>query len=207
MSNPQTFYTVGGVDLSNIFQHYTTGTPASTTGYTVAGHGDLNNIFAPYTSGIQATEYTANNKTMADLIAAGFTSANLYAAGYTIQQVTSGGLTLAQLSSSGFKKADYEALGYTIAQLQTAGFTKTAYDLAGYTAYNLLQSNNYTVNTLIETLGYNYIDLLTSGYSVQGFIFDISNTVWNAQSPKKYPIKNTGNSFTDLSYSAVSYSN
>ena len=51
MSNPQTFYTVGGVDLSNIFLPYTSGTQASSTGYTVTGYGDLNNIFSPYTAG------------------------------------------------------------------------------------------------------------------------------------------------------------
>jgi hypothetical protein len=74
MSNPQTFYKVGGVDLSNIFQPlslgtqypnatgykignqdfnsifaaYTSGAKAALTGYTVTGLGDLNNIFAQY---------------------------------------------------------------------------------------------------------------------------------------------------------------
>ena len=52
MSNPQTFYTVGGVDLSNIFQSYDpSGNKATATGYTVTGYGDLNNIFSLYTSG------------------------------------------------------------------------------------------------------------------------------------------------------------
>ena len=64
MSNPQTFYTVGGVDLSNIFLPYTTGsTPASVTGYTVTGYGDLNRIFAPrlfFTTGGSTVTYTNN---------------------------------------------------------------------------------------------------------------------------------------------------
>ena len=56
MSNPQTFYTVGGVDLSNIFQSYDpSGNKATATGYTVTGYGDLNNIFTRYTSGAQAS--------------------------------------------------------------------------------------------------------------------------------------------------------
>ena len=55
MSNPQTFYTVGGVDLSNIFQPYTSGTQASATGYKISGGADFNTIFAPYTSGTPAS--------------------------------------------------------------------------------------------------------------------------------------------------------
>ena len=55
MSNPQTFYTVGGVDLSNIFQPYTSGTQASATGYKILGGADFNTIFAPYTSGTPAS--------------------------------------------------------------------------------------------------------------------------------------------------------
>ena len=55
MSNPQTFYTVGGVDLSNIFQHYTSGSQAPTTGYKIPNGADLNTIFEAYTSGAQAS--------------------------------------------------------------------------------------------------------------------------------------------------------
>ena len=55
MSNPQTFYTVGGVDLSNIFLPYTSGTPALATGYKIPGGADLSNIFAAWTSGTQAS--------------------------------------------------------------------------------------------------------------------------------------------------------
>lgn len=47
MSNPQTFYTVGGIDLSGIFQPLSLGTQyANATGYAVNGYGDLNQIFA-----------------------------------------------------------------------------------------------------------------------------------------------------------------
>lgn len=49
MSNP-TFYTVNGVDLSNIFQPYSGPPSAITTGYKV-NTTDLNLIFAPYVSG------------------------------------------------------------------------------------------------------------------------------------------------------------
>ena len=51
MSNPQTFYKVGGVDLSNIFLPLSLGSSASATGYNVNGYGDLNTIFAAYTAG------------------------------------------------------------------------------------------------------------------------------------------------------------
>lgn len=60
MSNPETYYKVGGIDLSGIFQPLSLGTPFSTqTGYKVGGN-DLNTIFAAYTSGTKAitTGYT-----------------------------------------------------------------------------------------------------------------------------------------------------
>ena len=50
MSNPTTFYTVGGLDLSNIFQPYSGPPSAITTGYKV-NTTDLNQIFAPYIPG------------------------------------------------------------------------------------------------------------------------------------------------------------
>jgi hypothetical protein len=54
MSNPQSFYTVGGIDLSGIFQPLSLGTSSSVvTGYKVGGN-DLNTIFAAYTGGTQA---------------------------------------------------------------------------------------------------------------------------------------------------------
>jgi hypothetical protein len=56
MSNPQTFYKVGGVDLSNIFQPLSLGSQSGVlTKYNVPGYGDLNSIFAVYTSGTKAT--------------------------------------------------------------------------------------------------------------------------------------------------------
>ena len=56
MSNPQTFYKVGGVDLSNIFQPLSLGSQSVVlTKYNVTGYGDLNTIFAAYTSGTKAT--------------------------------------------------------------------------------------------------------------------------------------------------------
>ena len=62
MSNPQTFYTVGGLDLSNIFQPLSLGSSALVTGYKFGNIGaDLNTIFAAYPgSGPQAsaTGYT-----------------------------------------------------------------------------------------------------------------------------------------------------
>jgi hypothetical protein len=55
MSNPKTNYTVGGVDLSSIFQPISLGSASLiTTNYSVFGYGDLNNIFAAYTGGSQA---------------------------------------------------------------------------------------------------------------------------------------------------------
>jgi hypothetical protein len=56
MSNPQTFYKVGGLDLSNIFQPLSLGSQSGVlTKYNVPGYGDLNTIFAVYTSGTKAT--------------------------------------------------------------------------------------------------------------------------------------------------------
>jgi hypothetical protein len=57
MSNPQTFYTVGGLDLSNIFQPLSLGSSALVTGYKFGNTGaDLNSIFAAYPgSGTQAS--------------------------------------------------------------------------------------------------------------------------------------------------------
>ena len=50
MSNPTTNYTVGGLDLSNIFQPLVQGSAIGyNTNYTVSGHGDLSTIFAAYT--------------------------------------------------------------------------------------------------------------------------------------------------------------
>ena len=57
MSNPTTNYTVGGLDLSNIFQPLVQGSAIGyNTNYTVSGHGDLSAIFAAYTgaTGTQA---------------------------------------------------------------------------------------------------------------------------------------------------------
>lgn len=65
MSNPQTYYTVGALDLSSIFQPLSLGTKSNiTTYYNVSGYGDLNNIFAAYPgSGIKAatTGYNVTN--------------------------------------------------------------------------------------------------------------------------------------------------
>jgi hypothetical protein len=47
-----TGFNVAGVDLSNIFQVYSSGNNAA-TGYTVNGR-DLSSIFQPYTTGTQA---------------------------------------------------------------------------------------------------------------------------------------------------------
>ena len=47
MSNPTTYYNVGGIDLSNIFQPYSSGALARATGYRILGGQDLNQIFAP----------------------------------------------------------------------------------------------------------------------------------------------------------------
>lgn len=56
MSNPTTNYTVGGVDLSNIFQPLSQGSAIGyNTNYTVSGYGDLRNIFAAYT-GVLGTQ-------------------------------------------------------------------------------------------------------------------------------------------------------
>ena len=57
MSNPQTFYTVGGLDLSNIFQPLSLGSSTLVTGYKFGNsHADLNTIFAAYPgSGPQAS--------------------------------------------------------------------------------------------------------------------------------------------------------
>ena len=71
MSNPQTFYTVGGVDLSNIFQHYTGLPQANLTKYTVTGYGDLNAIFAPLPNlsppGIQTTGYNVSGSDIGNI--------------------------------------------------------------------------------------------------------------------------------------------
>lgn len=50
MSNPTTYFLVGGTDLSSIFQPYSGGTPADPTGFKVNGQ-DLNTIFEKYTTG------------------------------------------------------------------------------------------------------------------------------------------------------------
>jgi len=62
MSNPQTFYIVGTLDLSGIFQPYTSGNNA-VTGYKISTGQDLSGIFQPYISGNKAsvTNYFVNN--------------------------------------------------------------------------------------------------------------------------------------------------
>ena len=60
MSNPETFYTVGGLDLSSIFQPLSLGSSAPATGYSVNGVGDLNQIFAAY-PGLPATKAPLTN--------------------------------------------------------------------------------------------------------------------------------------------------
>ena len=61
MSNPQTFYTVGGVDLSNIFQPHSGTSQALPTGYKIPPNGDdLNTIFLPY-PGPPATQAPLTN--------------------------------------------------------------------------------------------------------------------------------------------------
>ena len=74
MSNPTTHYTVGGLDLSNIFQPLASGTDISyNTNYTVSGYGDLRNIFAAYTgaAGTQApvTGYRVNGQDLNNIFA------------------------------------------------------------------------------------------------------------------------------------------
>ena len=74
MSNPTTHYTVGGLDLSNIFQPLVQGTDITyNTNYTVSGYGDLRNIFAAYTgaAGTQApvTGYRVNGQDLNNIFA------------------------------------------------------------------------------------------------------------------------------------------
>jgi hypothetical protein len=63
MSNPTTNFLVGGIDLSSIFQPYSSGARATATEYKVGGQ-DLNTIFAPYNSSLKkaiVTGYTTVN--------------------------------------------------------------------------------------------------------------------------------------------------
>ena len=64
MSNPQTFYTVGGVDLSNIFQPILLGIPTNVLTKYNLNSLDLNQIFAGIPSsfppGIQNTGYNVS---------------------------------------------------------------------------------------------------------------------------------------------------
>jgi len=74
MSNPTTHYTVGGVDLSAIFQPLSQGSAIGyDTNYTVSGYGDLRNIFAAYTgaAGTQApvTGYSVNGQDLNTIFA------------------------------------------------------------------------------------------------------------------------------------------
>jgi hypothetical protein len=57
MSNPQTNYTVGELDLSGIFQPYTSGNNA-VTGYKISSGQDLSGIFQPYSTGTTKAETT-----------------------------------------------------------------------------------------------------------------------------------------------------
>jgi hypothetical protein len=65
MSNPQTFYTVGsqgGIDLSGIFQPYTSGVK-KTTGYKIpTNNSDLSDIFQPLSSGGTPISYDTGYK-------------------------------------------------------------------------------------------------------------------------------------------------
>jgi len=64
MSNPQTFYTAGGQDLSGIFQPLGSLTQALATGYKIPDGRDLNLVFASISSGTQIgydTGFKANN--------------------------------------------------------------------------------------------------------------------------------------------------
>jgi alpha-tubulin suppressor-like RCC1 family protein len=47
-NNAATGYKVNGRDLSSIFQAYTTGTQAAVTGYKISGGGDLNSVFSKF---------------------------------------------------------------------------------------------------------------------------------------------------------------
>ena len=105
-----TGYTVGGQDLSGIFQPYSSGTNAITN-YKISSGQDLSGIFQPYTIGIKApvTNYIVNNynglginKDLCDIFApkntitptGTFTSATPSGSGYTIVSFTAGTGTL-----------------------------------------------------------------------------------------------------------------
>ena len=71
MSNPKTSYTVGGLDLSGIFQPYSSGNNA-VTGYKISSGQDLSGIFQPFISGNKAIPtyyfvYNYNNLGTKDL--------------------------------------------------------------------------------------------------------------------------------------------
>jgi len=73
MSNPQTKFLVGGLDLSSIFQPISLGTAYPTaTGYKIPGGNDLNQIFAAYSgSGTKAntTGYQLNGNDLCNIFA------------------------------------------------------------------------------------------------------------------------------------------
>ena len=68
MSNPTTYYTVGGIDLSGIFQPLSLGTQyPNATGYEISDGRDLNQIFANISSGSSIGYDTGYNVGTTDL--------------------------------------------------------------------------------------------------------------------------------------------
>jgi surface protein len=171
--------------------------------------------------GYTKSDIRSANITPQTLFQANVTIPQMTTAKYTLYDILQAGFSLTQVKSYGFVKSDYSSAGVSVYNLSLIGFTKTDYTKAGFSPLDLINSGQYTLTTLMNTMGYTYADVIPAGCmpSKTGFIFDIATTIFNSASSSNYlwwifpgdpvtvhpaiPIINTQNSFTDLSYSWI----
>jgi len=150
------------------------------------------------------TTFKTSGYSISDLLAVGYTLANLYTANYTLADLSNSGFvyTPTQLIAAGYTAFAFKNAGYTFEQIVSYGFEVADLVKAGFSVSQIM-TLGYSPDQLFYGGIYDYSDLIAYGYSVPGFMFDLSSSVWNALPSAQYPIVNTGGSFSDLSFSAI----
>jgi surface protein len=186
------------------------GAGVSISDFRIDGYNIIDLITGGYTvsdlrsGGYTAATFKTAGYSASTLLSAGFTGNELRLAGFTITELFGANFTLSELKLAGFTAGEFKSSGYTAAELVGVGFSAGQLKAGSYSLSEVVNTG-FTPAALFGSGVYDYSEVVAGGYTLPGFIFDISSSVWNSQLSVSYPIQNAGGSFSDLSLSFVSY--